>query len=213
MVTMNYPLASSCLAHPLALSSMFTLAATPRSEGCLRWQVFPSLNRRGNLCLLRSRIISQRSLTNQRRGSSSSSASLSSDILHSFLHLLSSSSPCYALILACCSGWRALKSVVMWWDTTIEIQIQVLRNYHRERERITKESHSEFKARREELRDVIATAKPLFGFYRCLSAVEPECLFSTCNRDLLQWLFQTTAANIHSQGPPTFNNVRVELLD
>mmetsp|Transcript_34444 Transcript_34444/g.108031 ORF Transcript_34444/g.108031 Transcript_34444/m.108031 type:complete len:163 (-) Transcript_34444:54-542(-) len=161
--------------------------------------VFPSLNRRGNSCLLRSRIISQRSLMNQRRGgsSSSSSLSLSSEILDAFLHLLSSFSSCYALILACCSGWRALKSVVMWWDTTIEIQIQVLRNYHRERERITKESHSEFKARREELRDLIATAKPLFGFYR----------------DLLQWLFQTTAANIHSQGPPTFNNVRVELLD
>lgn len=53
------------------------------------------------------------------------------------------------------SGWRALKSVVQWWDTTIEIQIQVLRNYHRERERITKESHSEFKARREQLREVL----------------------------------------------------------
>jgi hypothetical protein len=24
------------------------------------------------------------------------------------------------------SGWRALKSVVQWWDTTMEIQIQVL---------------------------------------------------------------------------------------
>jgi len=56
------------------------------------------------------------------------------------------------------SGWRALKSVVQWWDTTIEIQIQVLRNYHRERERITKESHSEFKARREQIREMIATS-------------------------------------------------------
>ena len=94
------------------------------------------------------------------------------------------------------SGWRALKSVVQWWDTTIEIQIQVLRNYHRERERITKESHSEFKARREQLREIIATSKPLFRFYR----------------DLLQWLFQTTAAG-EAVGPPTFNNVRIELLD
>jgi hypothetical protein len=24
------------------------------------------------------------------------------------------------------SGWRALKSVVQWWDTTMEIQIQVI---------------------------------------------------------------------------------------
>mmetsp|Transcript_14851 Transcript_14851/g.40643 ORF Transcript_14851/g.40643 Transcript_14851/m.40643 type:complete len:497 (+) Transcript_14851:51-1541(+) len=94
------------------------------------------------------------------------------------------------------SGWRALKSVVQWWDTTIEIQIQVLRNYHRERERITKESHSEFKARREGLRDVIAQGIPLFGFYR----------------DLLHWLFKTTAANPDAP-PPAFNNVRVELHD
>jgi len=85
---------------------------------------------------------------------------------------------------------------VQWWDTTIEIQIQVLRNYHRERERITKESHSEFKARREQLREIIATSKPLFRFYR----------------DLLQWLFQTTASP-ESMAPPTFNNVRIELLD
>ncbi len=28
------------------------------------------------------------------------------------------------------SGWRALKSVVQWWDTTMEIQIQVI-NAHR----------------------------------------------------------------------------------
>lgn len=48
---------------------------------------------------------------------------------------------------------------------------QVLRNYHRERERITKESHSEFKARREQLREIIATSKPLFRFYRDLLQV------------------------------------------
>ena len=54
----------------------------------------------------------------------------------------------------------------MWWDTPIEIQLQVLRNYHRERERITKESHAEFKAKREQLRDVIAMNMPLFAFYR-----------------------------------------------
>jgi len=108
------------------------------------------------------------------------------------------------------SGWRALKSVVNWWDTTIEIQIQVLRNYHRERERITKESHSEFKARRDELRDLIAHAKPLFRFYR----------------DLLQWLFQTACSERSPSSsssssstserfgpPPTFKNVRVELVD
>lgn len=85
--------------------------------------------------------------------------------------------------------------MVLWWGTTIEIQIQVLRNYHRERERITKESHSEFKAKREEVRDMIAGAQPLFRFYR----------------DLLQWLFQTPAADRPASSPPVFRNVMVVL--
>ena len=71
------------------------------------------------------------------------------------------------------TGWEAIKSVFRWWDTMIEIQIQPLANYHREREALTAESHAGFKARREALRNQIAGRMPLFGFYR----------------DLLRWLF------------------------
>jgi hypothetical protein len=71
------------------------------------------------------------------------------------------------------TGWEAIKSVFRWWDTMIEIQVQPLANYHREREALTAESHSGFKARREALRNEIAARMPLFGFYR----------------DLLRWLF------------------------
>ena len=60
--------------------------------------------------------------------------------------------------------------------------------------------HAEFNLlwvpRREELRDLIAGSIPLFGFYR----------------DLLQWLFRTTASDVDAP-PPTFNNVFVELVD
>ena len=71
------------------------------------------------------------------------------------------------------TGWEAIKSVFRWWDTMIEVQVQPLANYHREREALTAESHSGFKARREALRNEIAARMPLFGFYR----------------DLLRWLF------------------------
>ena len=60
----------------------------------------------------------------------------------------------------------------------------------------SQERPDNFESRREQLREIIATSKPLFRFYR----------------DLLQWLFQTTAAG-EAVGPPTFNNVRIELLD
>lgn len=88
------------------------------------------------------------------------------------------------------SGWRAMKSVVRWWDQTFEIQVQPLRNYFRERERLTQESHAGFKARREELRDRIARAMPLFSFYR----------------SLLRWLF------LEPDGPPpNYAGVTIEL--
>jgi len=71
------------------------------------------------------------------------------------------------------TGWEAMKSVLRWWDRTIEVQIQPLGNYHHERERLTRESHDGFKMRREAVRNQVADAIPLFGFYR----------------DLLRWLF------------------------
>jgi hypothetical protein len=71
------------------------------------------------------------------------------------------------------SGWQAIKSIFHWWDTMIEVQVQPLANYLHERERLTKESHAGFKSRREEVRNQVAAAIPLFGFYR----------------DLLKWLF------------------------
>ncbi len=90
------------------------------------------------------------------------------------------------------SGWRALKTVAEWSGVALEIQIQPLRNFYRERERLSQESHSEFKSRRESLRDRIAVQEPLFGFYR----------------DLLQWLFVSPDSKA-----PRFRRVRVELTD
>ncbi len=71
------------------------------------------------------------------------------------------------------SDWMAIKSVVRWWGKPFELQIQPLRNHYRERERVTRESHDQHKARREQLRDEVAARIPLFGFYR----------------DLLRWAF------------------------
>jgi hypothetical protein len=90
------------------------------------------------------------------------------------------------------SGWTAMKSVVEWSGGTFEIQVQPLRNYLRERERITRESHAGFKARRESLRDEVAAAVPLFGFYR----------------DVLRWLFLAP-----DEAAPEFANVRVSIRD
>ncbi len=90
------------------------------------------------------------------------------------------------------SGWQAMKSVIRWWEQTFEIQIQPLRNYFRERERLTRESHSGFKARREELRDQVARALPLFGYYR----------------SLLRWLFAEPGSP-----PPQYEGVTLELKD
>ena len=90
------------------------------------------------------------------------------------------------------SGWEAVKSVFRWWDSMIEVQVQPLSNYHREREALTKESHSGFKARREGLRNQIAETIPLFGFYR----------------DLLRWLFLSP-----SEPAPTFDSVEIVLKE
>ncbi len=90
------------------------------------------------------------------------------------------------------SGWKAIKSVVRWWDETFEVQVQPLRNYLRERERLSRESHASFKNRREELRDEIARRIPLYGFYR----------------DLLRWLFRRGEGQ-----PPVHPNLEVELTD
>jgi hypothetical protein len=90
------------------------------------------------------------------------------------------------------SGWSALKTVVRWAGITIEIQVQPLRNYLLEREKLTQESHAGFKSRREQLRDRVTDTLPLFGFYR----------------DLLQWLFRTPSA-----APPQFSGVVIALND
>lgn len=90
------------------------------------------------------------------------------------------------------SGWSAMKSVFAWWDTMIEVQVQPLRNFHQERERLTRESHAGFKSRREALRNQIAVTVPLFGFYR----------------DLLKWLFVSPDAP-----PPLFPSVTIVLKD
>jgi hypothetical protein len=88
------------------------------------------------------------------------------------------------------SGWSAIKSVVRWSGHMFEIQVQPLKNYLSERERLTQESHSGFKMRREDVRNQVAEAIPLFRFYR----------------DLLQWLFRAP-----SDAPPSFAGVEIEL--
>jgi hypothetical protein len=90
------------------------------------------------------------------------------------------------------TGWEAIKSVFRWWDSTIEVQVQPLWNYHQEREHLTRESHAGFKARREQLRNQIADTIPLFGFYR----------------DLLRWLFLSPA-----EPAPTFEAVEIVLRE
>jgi hypothetical protein len=90
------------------------------------------------------------------------------------------------------TGWEAIKSVFHWWESTIEVQIQPLWNFHQEREALTRESHSGFKARREALRNQIAGALPLFGFYR----------------DLLRWLFLSPA-----EPAPAFEAVELVVRD
>jgi len=90
------------------------------------------------------------------------------------------------------SGWEAIKSVVTWGGKTFEIQVQPLRNFLRERELLTRESHVSFKAQREQVRDRVARELPLFRFYR----------------DLLRWLFLRP-----DSPPPSLPGVTVHLVD
>lgn len=90
------------------------------------------------------------------------------------------------------TGWEAIKSVFKWWDTMIEVQVQPLSNYHQEREFLTRESHAGFKAHREALRNQIADAIPLFGFYR----------------NLLRWLFLSP-----DEPAPVYSAVRIALVE
>ncbi len=90
------------------------------------------------------------------------------------------------------SGFMAIKSVVGWWDATFEVQVQPLRNYYRERERITRESHDAHKLRREALRERLAHQVPLMAFMR----------------DLLRWLF----GGQHG-APPEHPDVALALVD
>lgn len=90
------------------------------------------------------------------------------------------------------TGWEAVKSVVCWSEKTFELQIQPLANFLFERERLTKESHSGFKATREDIREQVAQRIPLFKFYR----------------DLLKWLFLNP-----DRKPPEFAGVTVLVTD
>lgn len=90
------------------------------------------------------------------------------------------------------SGWEAVKSVVHWSGKTVEIQIQPLRTFIREREHLTQESHVSFKAQRELVRNRVAEQVPLFQFYR----------------ELLHWLFRNPAG-----APPQHPSITVTLVD
>lgn len=90
------------------------------------------------------------------------------------------------------SGWQAIKSVVRWWGETFEVQVQPLRNYLRERERLSQESHASFRTRREDLRAEVARRIPLYGFYR----------------NLLRWLFLRPDVP-----PPEYPHLKLELVD
>ncbi len=90
------------------------------------------------------------------------------------------------------SGWEAMKSVVRWGGRMFEIQVQPLRNFWREREYLTRESHAGFKSQREQIRQQVSAQVPLFGFYQAL----------------LKWLFQ------NPDGPaPVFQGVSIILRD
>lgn len=88
------------------------------------------------------------------------------------------------------SGWEAMKSVVRWNTKTFELQIQPLRNFLHERERLTGESHVSFRTQREQVRQEVAEHIPLFRFYR----------------DLLQWLFLDASA-----APPRYPGLIVRM--
>lgn len=66
------------------------------------------------------------------------------------------------------TGWRALKSVVRWYDRLFEIQVQPLVNYYLELDHMSGPSHRSFKLSRDSLRKQIIERIPLYGFYRDL---------------------------------------------
>ncbi len=74
------------------------------------------------------------------------------------------------------TGWKAIKSVVLFQERLFEIQVQPLANYYLELDHMSGPSHSSFKLKRDDLRDEIARLLPLYGFYR----------------ELLKMLFQGT---------------------
>lgn len=76
------------------------------------------------------------------------------------------------------TGWKALKSVVRWQGRLFELQVQPLGNYYLELDHMSGPSHQSFKFNRDDLRDEIGRAIPLYGFYR----------------DLLRMLFKDDAA-------------------
>ncbi|MCB0166781.1 MAG: hypothetical protein KDI79_21320 [Anaerolineae bacterium] len=90
------------------------------------------------------------------------------------------------------SGWEAVKSVVRWGEKTFEIQVQPLRNFLRERELLTKESHASFKSKRERVREQVAQQIPLFHFYQ----------------ELLRWLFL-----FPNTPPPQYHQIHLQLID
>ena len=90
------------------------------------------------------------------------------------------------------SGWKAYKSVFEWADKMFEIQIQTLSNFLHERERLTTQSHTGFKLKREDVRDKVSAQIPLFSFYR----------------QLLKWLFLNMSAE-----PPAFPGVKIVLKE
>ncbi len=66
------------------------------------------------------------------------------------------------------TGWRALKSVVLWNERLFEIQVQPLSNYYLEIDHMAGPSHRSFKRRRDAMRAELAERIPLYGFYRDL---------------------------------------------
>ncbi|MBN9419563.1 MAG: hypothetical protein J0I12_29170 [Candidatus Eremiobacteraeota bacterium] len=92
------------------------------------------------------------------------------------------------------SGWKALKSVVQWWDSTFEIQVQSMHSYFRELQRLNQDSHESFRQRRTQLRSRVAEQIPLFAFYT----------------DLLRWLM---GPQPRRGAPPTFPGIVLELSE
>lgn len=66
------------------------------------------------------------------------------------------------------TGWKALKSVVVWQDSLFEIQVQPLVNYYLELDHMSGPSHRSFKMQRDLMREELAGKIPLYRFYRDL---------------------------------------------